>query len=640
MNLHPAACPLDCPDRCSLDVGVVDGRVASIAGSRRYGWTDGYICAKVRGFGARVYGPGRVLRPRLRVGSSWRDIGWDDAMALAADRIGAVIRESGPEALLPVWYGGSNGWLTAGGVDQRLWNRLGASRCLRTLCAANTDAGTRTAYGDMAGADLGDVEASQCVVLWGVNPSSSGIHLVPPLKRLQARGGTLAVVDPRRTPLAAQADVHLPVLPGCDVPVALAVVHVAIVDGLVDQAFVERWCDGWEGLRQEALAWSPARAAGVAGVEARGIERLAHLYAASSPALIRCGWGVERNRNGSDSVRAVVTLPAIFGKFGVRGGGYALSTSSGYGIDSSRWQGRSTARGINLSRLGAELEERTDPPIRACWIYNCNPVATVPDQARVVAELSRPDRFVVVHEQTWTDTCEVADLVLPATTFLEHHELSRSYSGYVVQWSTPAIAPVGEARTNHQVLQDLGRRLGSPDEISEEELARDIVACVRGGPSFEELRERHAVELPAPVQFVDTWPSGKVALSPPPRHREAPGIEWPLVLISPATSKAISSTLYEAETAAALEMNADDAAARGLGDGDIARAFNDQGEVVAPVKIAAEVRPGVVVLPKGLWRRATRNGWTSNALIPSHVDEHGGGACYNDARVEVEAQRC
>jgi anaerobic selenocysteine-containing dehydrogenase len=297
-----------------------------------------------------------------------------------------------------------------------------------------------------------------------------------------------------------------------------------------------------------------------------------------------------------------------------------------------------------LSQLGRELETRTDPPIRACWIYNCNPVATVPDQARVVRELSRPDRFVVVHEQSWTDTCEVADLVLPATTFLEHHELSRSYSGYVVQWSTPAIAPVGESRSNHRVLQDLGTRLGVPDEVSEEDLAREILAGVGNAPSFEELQARHAVELAAPVQFVDTFPTwggvggpgGKVRLSPPPRHREAPGAEWPLVLISPATSKAISSTLYESESAAVLEMHPADATARSLLDGSIARAFNDQGEVVAPVRIAAEVREGVVVLPKGLWRRATKNGWTSNALIPDHVDEHGGGACYNDARVEVE----
>lgn len=632
----PSVCPLDCPDRCSVTVRVEDGRVTRLAGSRRWPWTDGYICAKVRDFGARVHSPERVRQPMIRAGDGFRPATWDEALDLVAARLRAVIDTSGPEAILPVWYAGSNGYLTGGGIDARLWHRLGVSRCERTLCATNAGAGARAVYPGMAGADVADVEAASMAVVWGTNPAASGIHLLPGLKRLRERGGFLAVVDPRATPLARAADLHLPVLPGADVPVAMALIHVAVVEGLADEGFLAAHAEGWEALRAEAMTWTPARAAAVAGVEAAAIERLARAYAGASPAVIRAGWGMERTRNGSDSVRAVLMLPAVYGKFGVRGGGYVLSTSSGYRMDSARWQGTSSARSINLSRLGRELAERTDPPIRAVWVYDCNPVATVPDQARAIAELARPDRFVVVHEQVWTDTCDVADVVLPATTFLEHTELSRSYSGYGLQWSEPVLPPVGEARPNHAVFQALAERLGVPDPVSEEALARAIVATHPAGIDFDALRRDRVVVLPRPVQFVDTRPEGPIQLAPPPVHRPPPvDADLPLILISPATPRAISSTLYESERAVPLELHPDDARARGIADGDPVRVWNPRGEVHTTARVTDGLRPGVCLLPKGIWRRATANGWTSNALIPDHVDERGQGACYNDARVEV-----
>jgi anaerobic selenocysteine-containing dehydrogenase len=637
MELVPSVCPLDCPDRCSLSVEVEDGRVRRLGGTRLHAWTDGYICAKVRDFGELVHGPDRIRTPRIREGSTWREAAWDEAMSRVAERFRAVIAEHGAEAILPVWYGGSNGLLTGGGLDQRLWNRLGTSRCLRTLCAANTGAGTRMAYGAMPSVDLADAELASLVVVWGMNPSASGIHLLPPLKRVRERGGAVVVVDPRRTPLAASAALHLPVLPGADVPVALALAHVAIVEGLADEAWIGEHTTGWEAYRAAAMAWSPAKAGAEAGVAAADIERLARMYAEASPALIRCGWGLERTRNGSDAVRAALLLPAVFGKFGVRGGGWAMSTSAGYRADTAAWQGTSTARGINLSQLGRELEQRRDPPIRAVFVYNCNPMATVPDQGALARALAREDLFVVVHEQVWTDTCELADVVLPATTFLEHKELSRTYAGYALQWSEPVIPPVGDARSNHAVLQDLARRLGVADEVGEDALAAEILANIPSAPDFDTLRRDRVAALPRPVQFVDAFPSsGRVALSPPPTHRPPPcDADLPLILISPATPRAISSTLYAGERSAALELSPADAAARGIAEGDLVRASNRIGEVVAPARISPELRPGVASLPKGLWRRATRNGWTSNVLIPDHVDEHGGGACYNDARVEV-----
>lgn len=638
MTRLPSVCPLDCPDRCSLGVDVDGGRVVRVGGTHVHPWTDGYICAKVRDFGDRVHGAHRVLAPTIRTPQGWREVSWEEAMEQVASRFRSIFAAEGPEAVLPVWYAGSNGWLTGGGFDIRLWNQLGVSRCERTLCATNAGAGTRMAYGTMASSSPADVEHAELVVLWGMNPSASGIHLVPPLKRLRARGGKLVVVDPRQIPLAEGADLHLPVVPGADVPVAMALANLAFSAGLADELWLEQNAEGWESYREAVKVWTPARAAAVAGVAAADIERLAQLYADASPALVRPGWGLERTRNGSDSVRAVLLLPAVFGKFGRRGGGYVMSTSSGYRVDPTAWQGSSAARSLNLSQLGRELETRTDPPVRAVWIYNCNPVATVPDQARVVAELQRGDRFVVVHEQVWTDTCEYADVVLPATTFLEHHELSRSYGGYVVQWSEPVIPPVGQARSNHEVLRDLGRRLGVDEPRDELQMAADIVRHIPNVSSFEELRERRAIPVPEPVQFVTTFPEGgRVRFTPVPVHRPPPvDAELPLILISPATAAAITSTLYESETAAVLGVSPTDAASRGIEDGQLVRAWNPRGEVRAPARVDPTLRPGVVMLPKGLWRRATQNGWTSNVLIPDHVDEYGRGACYNDARVELE----
>ncbi len=638
MPTLPSACPLDCPDRCSLDVRVEDGRVERLTGNHAWEWTQGFICGKVARFGERVHGPRRVLHPMIRGGDGFRRASWDEALDLCAERLRAIIAADGPQAILPVWYGGSNGLLTGGGLDQRLWNRLGVTRLERTLCAANTGAAARAVYGGMPSADLRDVEHSQLCVLWGCNPEASGVHLLPVLKRLRERGGRLLVVDPRRTRLAEGAEVHLPVLPGTDVLLALALIHIAVVEGLADEEFIGRETDGWEELRRQALSLSPAQAAAAAGVEVGALQRFARLYAEARPAILRCGWGLERTRNGVDAVRAVLMLPAVFGHFGVRGGGYVLSTSAGYGMDSRRWQGESAARSVNLSRLGRELAEARDPPIRACWIYNINPVATVPDQRRVVEELSRPGRFIVVHEQVWTDTCDLAEVVLPATTFLEHKELSRAYSGYAWHWAEPVIPPVGEARSNHAVLAALGERLGLGPSPSEDELGAEILSHFPGGLSFERLREQRSVGLPAPVQFVEVRPPGRVQLAPAPRYRPPPAdAQRPLILISPATSAAISSTLYEGHRDVPLELHPQDADARGLVEGQLVRAFNGQGEVLARLRIQPALRPGVCLLPKGIWREATRNGWTSNALIPDHVDEQGGGACYNDARVEVEA---
>ena len=643
MEIRPSVCPLDCPDRCALDVTVDQGRVVKIDGSDRSEYTDGYICAKVRRFDRRVYSPERILHPMKRVGPKgsgrFERIPWPEAIRILADRFGELVRSPGPESILPFHYDGSNGLITSGGMDERLWNRIGASHLGKTFCAANTGAAWSSVFGDLAGADPMDLRQSDAIVLWGFNPSASGIHLIPWVREARKAGAFLAVVDPRRTPMAREADVHLPVLPGTDVAVAMAMIRIAHEEGLIDRPFVDKWTRGADRLI--ASACTPEDAAPLSGVQAKDLRTVVRAFGRASAPFLRVGWGLERNRNGTDGVRAALAFRAVMGRFGRRGSGVLISTSGGYRMDRSPAQApqlrRTPSRTINMSRLGQALEETTDPPIRALYVYNSNPVATAPNQARVVRALGRESLFVAVHEQIWTDTCALADLVLPATTFLEHTEMCRSYSGYALQWSDPVIDAPGEARPNHWVFSEIARAMGFDDaelKIDEINLARSIVKDVDG------LRESRYRPVPKPVPFVDAFPSrGYVDLTVLPTYRPPTvDTDLPLILITPASEKAITSQLFEqsAEGSARVLIAPEEADQRSLRDGDRVRVRNSFGQVVATLGVSDELPVGVASMPKGLWRKSPHNRWTANALTPDHVDAQGGGACYNDARVEIE----
>src|SRR4051812_2879932 len=331
------ACPLDCPDACSLAVTVQHGKVITIDGSRKNPVTDGYICAKVRRFGDRVYGPDRLLYPAVRSGKKgsgqFTRVTWEEAIELVASKFEAAKKNSGGESILPYWYGGSNGLLTQDNIDAQLWRRFGTSRLARPGCAAPTGAANMALYGKMASVTYQDYPEAKLIILWGVNPSASGIHLIPFVREAQKRGAKLVVIDPRTTALARSADLHLAVRAGADVAVALAMHRHLFSSGGADAGFIDARTRGAAELRARADAWTFAAAAETAGIDAALLERVARLYAESSPALIRCGWGLERNRNGGNAAMAVLALPAVGGKFGVRGGGYSMSNSASWDID-------------------------------------------------------------------------------------------------------------------------------------------------------------------------------------------------------------------------------------------------------------------------------------------------------------------
>ena len=653
------ACPLDCPDSCTLDVTVEKGRVIKIDGGDTNPVTGNYICAKVRRFAERLYGEDRLLYPAIRKGQkgqgTFSRVTWDEALDHIAKRMETIRSTTGAEAILPFCYGGSNGLLTQDTNDATLFRAFGTSRLARTVCAAPTGAANLALYGKMPGVTYEDYVHARLIVLWGVNPAASGIHLVPYVREARKLGAKLVVIDPRTTSLARQADLHLAPRPGTDLPIALAVHRYLFEHGAAADEFLAAHTRGADELRKRASEWTFDRAATEAGVDPDVIERFAKLYRSSSPALIRCGWGLERNRNGGSAAAAILALPAVGRKFGVRGGGFSMSNSGAFGIKPDAWLSDTPepkTRLVNMNHLGRALTEFTDPPVEMLFVYNCNPLATMPDQNRVLAGLKRDDLFTVVSEQVITDTARYADVLLPATTFLENYDIARSYGPISLQLVRPVIEPVGEARANAEVFSDLAARLGLAEAEEETETLLRIAGRLPPAVSAE-LLEQGSATPPfggAPIQFVDVFPltaDKKVDLFPAALHEEASAglygyqpdpatARYPLALISPASEKSVSSTLAELrQRPAVLHMHPEDARARGLATDDPVRVFNDRGEVQCPIALNPDIRPGTVSLPKGLWRKSTYNGSTSNALVPDTLTDLGGGACFNDARVEV-----
>jgi anaerobic selenocysteine-containing dehydrogenase len=656
------SCPLDCPDSCTLDVSVENGRIVTIDGGNRNPTTAGFICAKVRGFAGRVYGPSRVQWPAVRSGAkgagSLRRVSWDEALTTVAERLTAIRERWGGEAILPYFYGGSNGFVTQGSVDADFFHALGASRLARTLCAAATGAAADALYGKMPGVAYQDYAEARLIVIWGANPTVSGMHLVPYVREAQRRGARLVVVDPRRTQLAKLADLHVALRPGTDLPAALSIHRYLFEHGLAADGFLAAHALGAERLRERAAEWDFERAALVCGVAAADLERLAAWYASSSPALIRCGWGLERNRNGASAVMAVLALPAVAGKFGIRGGGYTMSNSAAWNVNAAAWRRvpEPATRVVNMNHLGRALLEYRDPPVQALFVYNCNPAVTVPDQNRVLEGLQREDLFTVVFDQVMTDTATYADVVLPATTFLETYDVARGYGAYSLQLVKPVIDAMGESRPNVEVFGDLMRRMGLGDgeAESEAEVLMRVAGCLPQGAG-DAIFGDEGVPSPEggsrPVQFEDVFPrtpGRKIHLFREDLDRAAPAglygfqpdpatVPFPLALISPASDKTISSTLGELrQSLAHVYLHPDDAVPRGIETGDHVRIISERGEVHCFATVGDGIAPGTVSLPKGLWRRSTFNQATATALSPDTLTDLGGGACFNDARVEIQ----
>jgi len=660
-------CPMDCPDSCALEVRVADGRIAGIRGSKDHPLTNGFICSKVARFDQRVYHEGRALYPMRRSGAKgggkFERITWNEAIATIVARFRNIIAEHGPEAILPYHYGGSNGYLTEGFLDDYFFARLGASRLARTVCAVPATEVALGMYGKMPGVAFEDYVHSKCIIIWGANPKASNIHLVPFLRQAKRNGAFLAVVDPKQNFSSSEVDLHLPVYPGSDLPLALGMIRLWLEQGRFDRQFLAGHGLDLERLLVKAQEWPLERAASAARVSPDDIRLLADVYMGASPAVIRVGWGLERNTNGAQAMAAILAIPALLGKFGQRGGGYTLSNSGATRLNTAKLFGKPlewSTREINMTLLAGVLNNdlggTLQPPVKALFVYNCNPAATVPDQAGVLRGLEREDLFTVVFDQVMTDTAAYADLVLPNTTFLEGYEIRRGYGAYVIGGSQPVIERRGEAKPNEEVFALLGRAMGFCDEPftwdTHTSLRRISAAIEMPGrksvdPEAMEagLNIQYDFPGPTPVQFGTVFPQtpdGKIHLVPdclgpePFEYADVNSEGYPLALVTPASSRMITSMMGEFNFSELYVMlNPADAAARGIAQGDTVRAFNPLGEVICRARVSDRIRRGVASMPKGAWRKSSLNGFTATALCPANVQVTGGAACYNDARIEV-----
>lgn len=663
-------CPHDCPDTCSLEVTVRDGRAVKLRGAPDQPFTRGFLCHKVSRYLERVYHADRLKYPMKRTGpkgaGEFARISWDEALGIIHERVGAVIERYGPQAVLPFNYAGPQGILAGDSMSLRFFHRLGATRLKRNpLCGGIRTEAYAGTFGDCPGTPVQQVSLAQLIIVWGNNATACNLHLMRQINAAKHNGAKLVVIDPRRVRVAEQANLHLAVRPGTDVVLAWALAAELEREGGLDREFIAKNVLGFDAYMAEARRYDAQRAAEICGVPAEDIRTLARWYREATPAVIAWGNGLERNQNGGSGVRAIAALPALAGKFGVPGGGLVAAAGNAFPTDSDRVSLPELVpprtRTVNILDVAPLLLDDTlDPPLKALFIYNHNPLVVHPDQNRMRRALAREDLFIVGIEVALTDSMQYADVLLPACSHFEYADVYTAYGQQYLQRSEPVIAPVGESLPNTEIFRRLAARFGYHEpEFTATDAELMDVALDRNDPRMHGLR---ASQLPLdralsmeydgaePVLFRNVWPttpSGKIELQsaflaarynaalPTFRPVDSP---YPLTLISPASEKRITSTfggLAVNDATPALEMHPVDAAGRNLTDGHWVRVWNELGEVHLPLRITSAVRPGVVCSEKGAWLRTSANRQTVSALAPVHKADLAEGACFNDARVEV-----
>ncbi|MBI1916663.1 MAG: molybdopterin oxidoreductase family protein [Planctomycetes bacterium] len=691
-----AVCPHDCPDTCSMVVTVRDGVAIDVRGADQP-FTRGFLCQKVSRYLERVYHPERLAWPMKRVGpkgnGEFTRISWDEAVETIARRFQEIAHSAdGPQAILPYSYAGTMGQLQGSSLDRRFFHRLGATLLDRTICATAGAAGCDVTLGTRAALDPETVVRSRYIINWGSNTSVTNTHLWALMHQARKHGAKIISIDPYKCRTAARSDWWLPIRPGTDAALALGLMHVLWRDELHDQDYLDRYCLGGDLLRQRALdEYPPERVASITGIAAEDIGRLAREYATAmtergGPAFIRLNYGLQRHGGGGMAVRTICCLPAVIGAWRHPGGGALLSTSALYGFSGNPVLTRPDlippgTRTLNMVQLAEALNgELAPPPVRALYVYNANPAAVCPDQSRVLKGLLREDLFTVVHEQFPTDTVRYADIVLPATTQLEHLDIHGSYGHLYVQVNSPAIAPLGEAKSNNDVFRLLARRMRfEPElfEIRDEELAaaalkpwapprRYPAADVFEGITLERLLEEGPLRLNLPEDYAPFaqggfgTPSGKCELyspalaargldplptyTPPhedPQTRPDLAARFPLQMVSPPHPSFLNSTfvnvksLREQAGEPTVEIHPDDAALRGIRSGQWVSVSNDRGTFRAKALVGETVKKGVVVTQGIWWNVYTPDHVNCNTTTSSRLTDLGGGATFFDNLVEV-----
>ena len=668
-----ATCPHDCPDTCAIRVTVQDGRAVKVQGDPDHPPTHGALCTKVSRYPERTYHPERVLRPMKRVGAKgsgrFEPVSWGEALADIAARL-SVIAARDPEAIVPYSYAGTMGLVQGESLAARFFNKLGASLLDRTICSSAGGEALVATYGAKVGMHTEFYAESRLILIWGSNSIASNLHFWTFAQAAKRNGAKLVCIDPRKTETADKCHQHIALLPGTDGALALGLMHELIVNDRLDHDYIERHTDGWPGLRERALQWPPERVAQVCGITADEVRGLARDYGTTAPAAIRLNYGMQRVHGGGNAVRLIALLPCLIGAWRHRGGGLLLSSSGWFKNvrDDAALQrpdllaGR-RPRTINMSTIGDDLLRESSaefgPKIEALVVYNSNPVAVAPESPKVVRGFARADLFTVVLEHFMTDTADLADYVLPATTQLEHLDVHTSYGHTYAMFNEPAVAPLGEAKPNTQIFRELAARMGLDDACfgdSDEAIAR--CAFKPEAVDFDALRAQGWFKLPiADAPFAEgNFPtaSGRCIIDSPafgvPDHvpnYESPtstpelARRYPLAMISPPARNFLNSSfvnvksLRDIEGEPVVEMHESDALARAIAGGQMVRVFNDRGSLLCKALINRRARPGVVNGLGVWWRKLGADGTNVNELTHQRLTDIGRAPSFYDCLVEV-----
>ncbi len=639
INVVRTACTLDCPDACSLDVTVTDGVITDIDAAKDgelNPFTAGFICRKVQMSTKRIYSPERIATPLIRTGKKgageFRTATWDEALNLIASRITVGIAERGANSIAPYLYNSSSGIMEGNGSTLELFARLGAPEIEHTICAFTYGRAWQQVFPGLSSANPQSIPKAKLLIIWGANSTASNSHLPPLVNECKANGGTVIVVDPRVTGIADRADLHVPLLPGTDAVFAMAIAAELERRGKLNSAFIREYVSGSDEFLAVCREWTLDDAADECGIDVAVFNECVDLISASAPAMLRMGWGVERNVNGGSSMLAIFSMWAVAGHFGVEGSGILGSTSrvSSARIEALLPEVQDARSVVNMNHVGRWLNSDDAPSV--LLIQGANPAVTANDQQLMLSGLANEAVFTMVHDQVMTDTARFADVVLPATTQFEVDDFAGSYGSFSLQRVNKVIDPVGESRSNDWLGRELAARLNvhistpRPEDI---DVAQNTVL----------LTPQNS------VQFRDAFPEGMKALlfSPdselplpsPMTGRGSTGLF--LRLLTSATAKTVNSMFAEYDPpTAAVSVHPIDADERGLADGDTVVVSNSLGAVTLPVSIDGRMRVGVCEIPKGLWMRHVANGMVSNALISDGVNDLGGGACFNEALVLIE----
>jgi anaerobic selenocysteine-containing dehydrogenase len=672
------ACPHDCPDTCGLLTTVENGIAVKVQGNPDHLQTDGVLCTKVSRYTERTYHPERILTPLKRVGPKglgrFKPVSWDAALSDIAVKLKSIAAHN-PQAIVPYSYAGTMGLVQGEAMAARFFNKLGASKLHRSICSMAGGEGLVYTLGGKVGMKVEFFAQSKLIIIWGSNSIGSNLHFWRYAQAAKREGAKLICIDPRKTETADKCHEHIALLPGTDAALALSIMHELIVNDWLDHDYIEKHTVGWSALKARALLWTPERAAKVCGIPVEQIKSLAFDYGQcninQTPAAIRLNYGMQRVRGGGNAVRAVACLPALIGAWKHPAGGLLLSSSGMFPVDKMALQRsdleKNAVRTINMVTIGDDLQKPSStefgPKIDALIVYNSNPVAVAPDSSQVVKGFAREDLFTVVLEHFQTDTADYADYILPATTQLEHWDVHTSYGHTDVLLNRPAVAPVGEAKTNTQIFRELAALMGYSDACFADDDETLCKQAFGNKVSFGTLLDKGFSTLPiADAPFANgNFPtsSGKCeffsdslamqGLDGLPDHLEnyelvGSSNAYPLAMISPPARNFLNSTfvnvtsLRDIEAEPVLEIHADDAHIRGIASGDVVTVFNQRGSYQCKAVISKRARSGVV---NGLgiwWRKLGLNGTNVNEVTSQKLTDLGQGPVFYDCLVEVK--RC